>query len=199
MVKNVIVSAVVALVIALGALIVVSPRNVTETLSGSTHFGSVDTSNGYTVNDTTVIDGSGNIDAPITSTTVYSETVTLSTAVSSVVATASQTGSTVIMSRATGTVITLPAAADGLFFRFVVGTAFATDNYVIDSAEGDNIEGTLIVAGAVVDCDAEDQINFVADGENIGDYVELLSNGTSWFILNSGGLTTAKMTCTDPS
>lgn len=199
MVKNIIVSAVVALVVALGIAFALPDGDTAGALGGETKFSLINTTGGYEVDGTTVIDGSGNVDAPITSTTVYTETVTLSTAVSSVTATAAQTGSTVLMARATGTVITLPAAADGLFFRFVVGTAFATDNYVIDSAEGDNIEGALIVAGAVVDCDAEDQINFVADGENLGDYVELLSDGTSWFILDSGGLTAAKITCTDPS
>jgi hypothetical protein len=81
----------------------------------------------------------------------------------------------------------------------VVKAAFATTNYVIDSAEGDNIEGTLIVAGAVVDCNAVDQIDFVNDGENLGDYVEIRSDGTKWFIGDSGVLTGSKMTCTDPS
>jgi len=101
---------------------------------------------------------------------------------------------------ATGTTFTLPAVTHaGTFYRFVAGGALDTANVVIDSAEGDNIEGTLIVAGAVVDCDAEDQINFVVDGENIGDYVEVYSNGTNWLIGDSGVLTTAKMTCTDPS
>jgi len=101
---------------------------------------------------------------------------------------------------ATGTTYILPAVnIKGTNYRFVVGGALDTANVVIDSAEGDNIEGTLMVAGAVVDCDAEDQINFVVDGENIGDYVEVRSNGTNWLIGDSGVLTSAKLTCTDPS
>lgn len=101
---------------------------------------------------------------------------------------------------ASGTTWTLPAVTQaGVNFRFVVGGALDTANVVIDSAEGDNIEGTLIVAGAVVDCAAEDQINFVVDGENVGDYVEVMSNGTNWLIGDSGALTSAKLTCTDPS
>ena len=110
--------------------------------------------------------------------------------------TASQSGTTFMI--ATGTTSTLPAVKDGLVYRFVATAAFDTTNFIIDSAEGDNIEGTLLVAGAVVDCDAEDQINFVADGENLGDYVELRSDGTSWLIGSSGALTSAKLTCTDP-
>ncbi len=99
------------------------------------------------------------------------------------------------------TTITLPAvtAKKGLSLRFQVSGALTGASVTIDSAEGDNIEGTLIVAGAVVDCDAEDQINIVTDGENIGDYVELMSDGTQWLLVDSGVLTAAKMTCTDPS
>ena len=107
-------------------------------------------------------------------------------------------GTTYLLS-ATGTTITLPAKEKGLNFKFVVNGAVDTANIVIDSAEGDNIEGTLMVAGAVVDCDAEDQINIVADGENIGDYVELYCDGTQWLIRDSGVSSSTKMTCTDPS
>ena len=99
-----------------------------------------------------------------------------------------------------GTTIILPAVnTAGTNFRFTIKGAADVGNYIIDSAEGDNIDGTLIVAGAVVDCRGEDQINFVVDGEQIGDYVELMSNGTQWLIVDSGVLTPAKMTCTDPS
>lgn len=101
---------------------------------------------------------------------------------------------------ASGTTYVLPAVThEGATFRFAVGGAVDTGNIIIDSAEGDNIEGTLIVAGAVVDCAAEDQVNFVTDGENVGDYVELRSNGSNWLIGDSGFLTSAKGTCTDPS
>lgn len=101
---------------------------------------------------------------------------------------------------ASGTTIVLPAVGnEGTTYTFTVGGALDTANVVIDSLEGDNIDGTLIVAGAVVDCRGEDQINFVTDGEAVGDYVELLSNGTQWVLVDSGVLTTAKMTCTDPS
>lgn len=107
-------------------------------------------------------------------------------------------GSTYFLS-ASGTLITLPAVQDGLNFKFVVGGALDTASTTIDSAEGDNIEGTLIVAGAVVDCAAEDQININPDLENIGDYIELYSDGTYWYIGDSGFLTAASVTCTDPS
>jgi hypothetical protein len=119
-------------------------------------------------------------------------------ATSTVVLTAANSGTTYYMT-GSSTEITLPAIADGLNFKFVVTGASTGYNWIISSSEGDNIEGTLIVAGAVVDCAAEDQINFVVDGENIGDYVEVYSDGSQWLIGDSGVLTASKMTCTDPS
>jgi len=93
---------------------------------------------------------------------------------------------------------TLPAVAssDGAVFRFVVGAAVSADIHIA-SAEGDNIEGSLMVAGAIVDCDAIDRIDIIADGENLGDYVELRSNGTKWFITASNALSSSKMTCSE--
>lgn len=112
---------------------------------------------------------------------------------------ASDSGAIISVEAASGTTMTLPAARDGLHYKFVIASAFDTANVIIDSAEGDNIDGTLIVAGAVVDCDAEDQLNFVNDGENVGDFVELFAASGQWFIGASGVLTSAKATCTDPS
>jgi hypothetical protein len=104
------------------------------------------------------------------------------------------------MLSASGTTMILPAVGyAGATYRFTVGGALDTGNVIIDSAEGDNIEGTLVVAGAVVDCASVDQINFVVDGENVGDTVELFSDGTQWLISDSNVLTASKMTCTDPS
>jgi hypothetical protein len=113
---------------------------------------------------------------------------------------ANESGVTVYQTAATGLTYVLPPASNvGATYRFVVGAAFATSSAVIASAEGDNIDGTLIVAGAVVDCRGEDFINFVHDGEAIGDFVEVTATGSGWVIGASGGLTSAKITCTDPS
>ena len=97
-----------------------------------------------------------------------------------------------------GTTITLPAVAssDGVKLRFIVIGAATDGNFIINSAEGDNIEGSIIVAGAVVDCNDADALNFVVDGENLGDFFEIMSDGTNWFPLASGVLTSAKLTCT---
>jgi len=97
------------------------------------------------------------------------------------------------------TTITLPTAEDGLHFKFVVAGALTGSSVLVDSAEGDNIEGNLFVNDAAVACSGEDQINIVTDGEVVGDYFEIVSDGTSWYIIESRGEAAAKMTCTDPS
>lgn len=112
-----------------------------------------------------------------------------------------ESGSTFLIS-ASGTVMTLPPIRDELSYKFRINGALLDSTnapFVIDSYEGDNIEGTLIVAGAVVDCAAEDQINASSTAENIGDYFEVFSDGTQWLIGDSGALTAGALTCTDPS
>ncbi len=48
-----------------------------NTLAGTTNYDALDVTDGYSVDGTTVIDGSGNVDAPITSTTgTFSTSVT---------------------------------------------------------------------------------------------------------------------------
>lgn len=180
-------------------------------LGGSVHNTQEDFSEGISVDGTEVIDGNGNWDGAITGTTgTLSGTLKVSGDLNYVentkavsadnTLTVAESGLTTYITT-TGATTTLPAVAssDGVVFRFVVGAAFDTNNFVIDSAEGDNIEGSMIVAGAIVDCDAEDQINFIADGENVGDFVEIRSNGIKWFITQSNALSSTKLTCTDPS
>jgi len=111
----------------------------------------------------------------------------------SVTLTAADNGSNLVLGDAAPGTITLPAVTN-TGFRCRVYTGFAiTSNAVLASAEGDNMEGSLIVAGAVVTVDAADQINFVNTADNIGDYVEVFSDGTYWHVfgnaLTTGGLT----------
>lgn len=107
-------------------------------------------------------------------------------------------GKVFFLDAAAGATITLPALAAGINFRFIVADNFATSNWVIDSAEGDNIEGSLVVAGAAVVAGAEDQINFVASAESKGDFVDMYCNGTNWFVSGVGALS-GSITATDPS
>jgi hypothetical protein len=122
--------------------------------------------------------------------------VTVSAIVASTTLTVAQSGTTFVFTTSTEFVLPATSTASGVSYKFKVGGALETTNVTIRTSDlGDNIEGTLIVAGAVVDCDAEDVITFVVDGENIGDYVELFSDGTYWYIGDSGALTASKLTC----
>lgn len=105
----------------------------------------------------------------------------------------------VVFATASGSTTTLPALKPGLRFTFVVASALDTVNWIIKSLEGDNINGTATVNGADVACVGEDQMNFVTDGETIGDSVTLISDGSQWIIEDSTVETAAKLTCTDPS
>ena len=90
-------------------------------------------------------------------------------------------GQNYILDNAAGFGITLPPPTKGWGCRFTVGSAFATTNYVITAGTADTLEGCLIVAGAVVTVDAADAITLDASKENIGDYIDFYSDGTSTF------------------
>lgn len=156
------------------------------------------------------IDGTLNVDGAVTITgaaTAASLTTTgaisglqsvskITTAVASTTLATTDSGKNYILTTTTEFVLPATSTASGVYYRFTIGGAITSNVTIRTSDLGDNIEGTLIVAGAVVDCAAEDTITFVADGENIGDYVELYSDGTYWYIGDSGALTTSKLTCT---
>jgi|TARA_R100001510_G_scaffold51168_1_gene50765 hypothetical protein len=112
--------------------------------------------------------------------------------------TAADSGKWYELAASAGVVVTLPAVESGLNFRFVVANAFDTSNYVIDSAEGDNIDGILVVNGASVAASGEDQINFVASAESVGDFVDMWSDGNKWYVWGIGN-SAGSITATDPS
>lgn len=117
--------------------------------------------------------------------------------------TAADSGKVFILDAAAGATVTLPALEEGLNFKFIVGAAFATSNWVIASAEGDNINGIIADMGATVagvPAAGEDQINFVATAETIGDFVEFVcdSSNSQWLV---SGMCAANggITATDPA
>jgi len=128
-----------------------------------------------------------NITQKISSITTAITTTTLTTAMS---------GQTFVFSSSTTFVLPVTTTASGVYYRFVVGGAITSNVIVRTSDLGNDIEGALLVAGGAVDCDAEDTITFVADGENLGDYFEIYSDGLKWFLGSSGALTGSKLTCT---
>jgi len=106
--------------------------------------------------------------------------------------TAADSGKVFKVSGSGGTV-TLPAPTAGFSVRFVTTGGLDTANTVIAGGTADVMEGSLIVDGAVVDVDAADQINFVHSADNLGDFVDIWSDGSNYYVfgnaLNSGGLT----------
>jgi hypothetical protein len=113
--------------------------------------------------------------------------------------TANDNGKTFLLNLAGGFTVTLPAHAAGLRFKFIVKTA-PTTAYIIAAATADvdTITGGFstadVIDAAVVDYDAAgDQINFVAATAVVGDWVEVISDGSNWYTSghcnDQGGLT----------
>ena len=118
--------------------------------------------------------------------------------------TASDTGKVFILDATEGKTITLPAVSiDGWNAKFIVGALFATTNWIVDSAEGDNINGFIADMGGTVvmiPAAAEDQINFVASAEAIGDSIEIIADaGNTQWIVSGSCAVNGGITATDPS
>lgn len=114
--------------------------------------------------------------------------------------TAADSGKTFFLGLAGGFTVTLPAPAAGLQFKFIVSVA-PTTAYIIVTNGGANI-----MIGGINELEVDtgddgpyddnaDTLNFVASTAVVGDYVEMISNGTSWYFHGQtnadGGITTA--------
>jgi hypothetical protein len=101
--------------------------------------------------------------------------------------TAKDSGKVLILKAAAGAQITLPAVATsaGLRFKFIVGQLFATTDWTV-KALTNAIEGSVLVNGAHVAGVDENTISFVASAESIGDFAELVCDGTNWYVNGSG-------------
>jgi len=104
---------------------------------------------------------------------------------------------TFVLAAAAGAAITLPSPTSGVKYKFIVGADFATTDWTV-VANVDVIEGGAIVNSAFVAAANENTISFVASAETIGDYVELISDGTSWFV-NGVGAGAGSITFTAPA
>lgn len=100
--------------------------------------------------------------------------------------TADDNGKTFLLGLAGGFPVTLPAPAAGMRFKFIVSVA-PTTAYVITTNGGDNI-----MIGGVNELEVDtaddgpysanaDTLNFVASVAVVGDFVEMFSDGTSWY------------------
>ena len=101
--------------------------------------------------------------------------------------TALQTGSVFFLNSATEFATTLPAPAAGLKFKFIVKAAPSGAAYTIVTASSANI---MIGGINELEVDTADDGPYIANGDSIsfadgvavvGDYVELESDGTSWY------------------
>ena len=108
--------------------------------------------------------------------------------------TAEDSGKVLILKAAAGAQIALPKVNEslGLRFKFVVGLAFATTNWTVF---GESIQGSVIVNGAHVTGVDENTISFVASAEHIGDFVELVCDGTNYYV-NGSGVSAGSITLT---
>lgn len=134
-------------------------------------------------------------DSAVISGLLYGNTYSTTTDAFEFTLTADQSGGVVFVG-GVGATTTLPAVTNvGATFVWSVQAAFTTDAVLL-SAEGANINGSLFVNDAIVACSGEDKITIIADGEQIGDFVTFLSDGTNWNIIDSRGEGSGKMICT---
>lgn len=96
---------------------------------------------------------------------------------------AGDSGKTFILNLAAGFTVDLPAPESGLRFKFIVGTAPADGDYVIDANDDIMVVGVDELAASTVGprSASATTITFVEDTAVVGDFVELISDGTNWY------------------
>ena len=100
-------------------------------------------------------------------------------------------GMSYILDGGTGFAITIPAATQGWACKFTVGAAFTTD-FVI-TAPAAIMQGCILEAGAVQDVAGATTLTLEDGTENVGDFIDLWSDGTSIFVTGNF-LTAASIT-----
>ncbi len=94
-------------------------------------------------------------------------------------------GKTLILKAATGFNVRLPKHEAGLQFKFLIGSNFITDNWVVTvpasgvaTMQGNIQDG----AGTSINVSDADQISFLATNEDVGDFIEMISDGIAWYV-----------------
>jgi hypothetical protein len=117
---------------------------------------------------------------------------TVETLTADKVLTAADSGKTFILGAEEGKAITLPALQSGLKYKFIVGLAFATSAWTV-TAPVKKIQGVVIVNSTKVFGENEDIITFAHAAEKVGDWVEVICDGTNWYVNGvaeaTGGIT----------
>ena len=118
------------------------------------------------------------------------ESANVETVVATRVLTAADSGKTIILAAAVEFDTKLPAPAVGLRFRFIVGLAPAAASYTIttNGVTQNVIHGIVSSAedaagaGAQTNGTAVDVVTFVDSKAQVGDWVELICDGTLWYL-----------------
>lgn len=109
------------------------------------------------------------------------------------VITAAESGATFFLNDATEFVSTLPLPVAGLRYKFIISAAPSGANYTIVTAASANIITVMLDALTADDLGdfaaARDVITFVGGVSIVGDWVECISDGTSWFCSGAASLT----------
>lgn len=103
------------------------------------------------------------------------------------VITAEESGKTFFLDALAGFESTLPTAAAGLRFRFIVKTAPTSNGYTITGSPADKIFGTVACSGAEdtvngVTGNATDNVILVHNVALVGDLLDFFSDGTNWYV-----------------
>lgn len=174
-----------------GTYVYISDTDVQATILASGYFNNIDDNLNLAADDLIHVRGDqGNYTirvvadtaGVITTGTVVSanyETVITTKAVE-----AEDSGKTFFLDLVGGFTVTLPVPALGLKYKFVVKTAPTTAYIILTDSVANIIHGAVYSseAAAVVVAAAADTINFVASLAVIGDWVELESDGTNWYL-----------------
>ena len=102
-------------------------------------------------------------------------------------------GKTFFLNAAEGAAISMPALKAGANYKFVVAAAFDTSDWVVTPSDAGKLEGSLVVAGDAVTVAAGNSFTFELGAENVGDFVEVTCDGSTWFV-NGVGLTGSSIT-----
>ena len=99
--------------------------------------------------------------------------------------TQSDSGKVLYLKATTGKAVTLPAPVNGFKVKIVTAQTFITTAWTIVST-GTNIRGGAIVNSVFVPSAGTTTITLSASAETIGDFIELVSDGTSYFVSGTG-------------
>jgi hypothetical protein len=105
--------------------------------------------------------------------------------------TASNSGTTYLLVQTAGALTaTLPSAAAGLSFRFVLKTAAAGNFTVSQAGSGEDFVGRFssadTTAGASAASSGNTAIQFMGGTAVAGDWIDIWSDGTNWYCSGTG-------------